>query len=53
MDYDDLLIYLKELLENEKVRDILTEKYKYILIDEFQDTDKMQSYIACLLASNH
>ena len=53
MDYDDLLIYLKELLENEKVRDILTEKYKYILIDEFQDTNKMQSYIACLLASNH
>lgn len=31
----------------------LSKKYKYIMIDEYQDTNKLQAYIACLLASAH
>jgi len=54
MDYDDLLVYLKILLEeNNVVRTRLSNFYKYILIDEYQDTNKLQARIACLLASEH
>ncbi|MCK9604517.1 MAG: ATP-dependent helicase, partial [Candidatus Omnitrophica bacterium] len=54
LDYDDLLIYLKELLEkHENVRFALANKYKFIMVDEYQDTNKLQAYIVCLLASEH
>jgi DNA helicase-2/ATP-dependent DNA helicase PcrA len=54
MDYDDLLIYLKILLEeNNLVRTKLSNFYKYIMIDEYQDTNKLQANIARLLASEH
>jgi len=54
LDYDDLLVYLKKLLvEHENVRQALCRKYKYIMVDEYQDTNKLQAYIACLLASEH
>ncbi|MEI7473225.1 MAG: ATP-dependent helicase [bacterium] len=54
LDYDDLLIYLKLLLEsNEEVRRKLSDKYKYIMIDEYQDTNYLQADIARLLAYTH
>ena len=54
LDYDDLLVYLKDLLEkHENVRFALANKYKFIMVDEYQDTNKLQAYIACLLASEH
>lgn len=54
VDYDDLLLYLKTLLEvNEKVRNTLSNQYKYILVDEYQDTNKLQAQIIKLLASTH
>ncbi len=54
VDYDDLLLYLKTLLEvNEKVRNNLSNQYKYILVDEYQDTNKLQAQIIRLLASAH
>ncbi len=54
LDYDDLLVYLKDLLEkHEDVRFALARKYKYIMVDEYQDTNKLQAYIACLLACEH
>jgi DNA helicase-2/ATP-dependent DNA helicase PcrA len=54
MDYDDLLIYLEMLLrENEEIRGKLSNYYKYIMIDEFQDTNKLQAKIAYQLASQH
>jgi len=54
LDYDDLLVYLKKLLtEHEEVRLSLSRKYRYIMVDEYQDTNKLQAYIACLLASEH
>jgi DNA helicase-2/ATP-dependent DNA helicase PcrA len=54
MDYDDLLIYLKIVLEeNDDVRIKLSHFYQYVMIDEYQDTNKLQAEIACLLASEH
>ena len=54
LDYDDLLVYLKNLLEkHENVRLALSNKYKYIMVDEYQDTNKLQAYIVCLLACEH
>ncbi|MFH1507891.1 MAG: ATP-dependent helicase [Candidatus Omnitrophota bacterium] len=54
LDYDDLLVFLKDLLEkHERVRSALAGKYKYIMVDEYQDTNKLQSYIVCLLACEH
>lgn len=51
LDYDDLLVYLKKLLaENEGLRLKLAGKYKYIMVDEYQDTNKLQAHIVCLLA---
>jgi len=54
MDYDDLLLYLKELLtKNDDIRKKISNFYKYIMIDEYQDTNKIQADLAYLLASEH
>ena len=54
LDYDDLLVFLKNLLvTHEEVRAALSRKYQYIMIDEYQDTNKLQAHIVCLLASEH
>ncbi len=54
MDYDDLLVHLKTLLEkNKKVCDELADRYKYIMVDEYQDTNRIQADIADFLASKH
>lgn len=42
LDYDDLLIKAHQLLENEQVRSEISTTLKYILVDEFQDTDQLQ-----------
>ena len=54
LDYDDLLLYLKILLQsNDDVRKKLSNQYKYIMIDEYQDTNSLQADIIKLLASEH
>ncbi|MGE5239587.1 MAG: ATP-dependent helicase [Chloroflexota bacterium] len=53
LDYDDLLVYLKLLLDNSEVRDRLSERYRYIMVDEYQDTNKLQGDITALLAEHH
>lgn len=54
LDYDDLLLYLKILLEsNENLRKKISNQYKYIMIDEYQDTNSLQAEIVRLLASEH
>ena len=54
MDYDDLLLYLKLLLEdNNEIRRKLSNEYKYIMVDEYQDTNSLQADIIKLLASEH
>ena len=54
LDYDDLLVELKMLLKcNENIRNKLSQEYQYIMIDEYQDTNLIQSEIGFLLASTH
>lgn len=54
LDYDDLLLYLKILLSsNDDLRKKISNQYKYILVDEYQDTNTIQSEIIKLLASEH
>lgn len=54
LDYDDLLLYLKLLLENNnEVRKTLSNTYKYIMVDEYQDTNTLQADVIKLLASEH
>lgn len=52
LDFDDLLLETVELLENNKVaRDWCHETWKYITIDEYQDTNEVQYRIAKALAA--
>ncbi|MDR0957177.1 MAG: UvrD-helicase domain-containing protein [Candidatus Nomurabacteria bacterium] len=53
LDFDDLLLETVRLLKNVKeVRDELRAKLKYILIDEYQDTNKAQYQIVKLLLND-
>jgi DNA helicase II / ATP-dependent DNA helicase PcrA len=54
MDYDDLIVYLRRLLEqNEEIRTELGSKYRYIMVDEYQDTNRIQADIVRYLGSLH
>ena len=54
LDFDDLLIKVRDLfLENIEVLEKYRKKYQFILVDEFQDTNKTQYQIVKLLALNH
>jgi DNA helicase-2/ATP-dependent DNA helicase PcrA len=54
MDYDDLLVFLRKLLrDNLRLRETLSDRYKYIMVDEFQDTNKIQAEVVMLLAARH
>jgi DNA helicase-2/ATP-dependent DNA helicase PcrA len=53
LDYDDLLTYLKLLLDNDDVREKLSARYRYIMVDEFQDTNGVQAEIVRLLAQQN
>jgi DNA helicase-2/ATP-dependent DNA helicase PcrA len=54
MDYDDLLTHLQTLLhDHEGVRNTLSDRFRYIMVDEYQDTNRIQADIVGLLASRH
>ncbi len=54
MDFDDLLEqFLLLLVTHQSVRDELAQRFQYILVDEYQDTNKIQSCIVNQLASHH
>lgn len=54
MDYDDLLLNWKRLLvEKKEIADIYAEQFQHILVDEYQDTNKLQAEIIDLLAGKH
>ncbi len=43
VDFDDLMVLAEKLLrEHADVRDVLRDKYRYITVDEFQDTNGLQ-----------
>jgi DNA helicase-2/ATP-dependent DNA helicase PcrA len=53
LDYDDLLVYCRILLNTrEEVRNALSRKYRYIMVDEYQDTNVIQPILrACSAGS--
>lgn len=54
VDFGDLLyLTVKMLDENEKIRERYQDRYKYILIDEYQDTNNAQYMFAKLLSQKH
>jgi DNA helicase II / ATP-dependent DNA helicase PcrA len=54
LDYDDLLFRLSELLANdEAVRRRLSATYRYIMVDEYQDSNLIQAELIRLLAATH
>jgi DNA helicase II / ATP-dependent DNA helicase PcrA len=54
LDYDDLLVRLLDLLESQAdIRRQLSESFRYILVDEYQDTNKIQARIVRLLCDVH
>ncbi len=53
MDYDDLLKNLKALLlQNDSARKSVAGKFSYVMVDEFQDTNKVQGEIVKLLGTD-
>lgn len=54
LDFDDLLLKTVELMEtSERVRDFYARKFRYILIDEYQDTNRPQYMLIKRLADYH
>ena len=54
MDFDDLLLYWLRLLEEDQgVRERLAGQFQYILVDEYQDTNRIQARIMGLLSQAH
>ncbi len=54
LDFDDLILHTVRLLKNETdVREYYQHKFRYILIDEYQDTNRMQYELVRLLADGH
>ena len=54
VDFDDLLCHVGRLLaESDVIRQDLGERYRYILVDEYQDTNFAQYQIVRMLASQH
>ena len=54
VDYDDLLVLLRDLLRDHRdVAEQLSRSYRYIMVDEYQDTNRLQSEIVRGLAGVH
>lgn len=54
VDFDDIILLTVRLLqEYEDVRDYYQRKFRYVLIDEYQDTNHLQYLLASLLAGRH
>lgn len=54
VDFDDLLLMPVRLFEhNKEILEYYQERYKYILIDEYQDTNPVQYKLSKLLASKY
>jgi len=54
LDFDDLLLKTARLLRDRpEIRRLLGERYRYVLIDEYQDTNRAQYIIAHGIAMDH
>ena len=52
-DFDDLLLHTERLLSDESIQAHYAEQFRYILVDEYQDTNKAQYLLVKHLASKH
>ena len=54
IDFDDIINYTIEILQdNEDVREYYSNKFKYVLVDEYQDTNKSQFTLVTILAAKY
>src|SRR3989440_2633945 len=54
LTYDDLVLRLREALEGSaELCRRLSEQYRYIMVDEYQDTNKLQAQIVRLMTATH
>ncbi|MGI6664116.1 MAG: ATP-dependent helicase [Christensenellaceae bacterium] len=54
MDFDDLLINMVKLLKtDEGVRSYYTNRFQYVLVDEYQDTNRIQYELIQILSEKH
>ena len=54
MDFDDLLVFWRQLLQDKTdIREFYQRQFQFILVDEYQDTNHLQSDIIDLLAARH
>ena len=54
IDFDDIINYtIKILMENPDILEYYSNKFKYVLVDEYQDTNKAQFTLVTMLASKN
>jgi ATP-dependent DNA helicase UvrD/PcrA len=54
LDFDDLILRTVHLLENHpEIRERYAKRYRYVLVDEFQDTNELQLLLIKALSSHH
>ena len=54
IDFDDIINYtIRILMENEDILEYYSNKFKYVLVDEYQDTNKAQFTLVTLFASKN
>ena len=54
IDFDDIINFtIKILMENVDVLEYYSNKFQYVLVDEYQDTNKSQFTLVTMLASKH
>ena len=54
LDFDDIILHTVRLLQQfEDVREFYQKKFRYVLIDEYQDTNHLQYLLASLLAGGY
>ncbi len=54
MDYDDLLVNFRDVLRDyPEVRHEVATRFQYVMVDEYQDTNRIQAEIVKLIAGEH
>lgn len=53
MDFSDLLIFTNELLDNPEILEKVQDRYRYVMVDEYQDTNNIQYQIIKKIAKKH
>jgi DNA helicase-2/ATP-dependent DNA helicase PcrA len=53
LDYDDLLVWWYKMMKDGKIGTKISNRFKYILVDEYHDTNRLQAKILYLLSKTH